>query len=78
MPLDAANMSAHEYVRGLDHLGRTPLTGALILGISARQSLRYASGEARVPETVGRLLVALLRLSTRPRPWPQFKLDLRD
>jgi hypothetical protein len=51
-------MSAKQYVSALAKLGKaglTPYAAAPVLGISVRQSLRYAA-DGRVPATVAKLV----------------------
>lgn len=49
-------MTQLQYLAALHKLKLTPYAAAKVLGISLRQSHRYASGEQSVKETVARLL----------------------
>jgi hypothetical protein len=57
-------MTASQYRMALSQLGFKHHTAARLLSTSRRQSLRYARGQARIPDQVERFLVALLRLSS--------------
>lgn len=53
-------MTQLQYCKALAKLNLTPYSAAPILGISLRQSHRYASGEQPVKETVAKLLACYL------------------
>jgi len=57
-------MTPAEYKAQLELLGLTPYTARAVLGISPRQTYRYASGEAEIPDTVAKLLRAMVALGT--------------
>lgn len=59
-------MTAKQYNTAIAKLKLTPYAAAPLLGISLRQSHRYASGEQPVKETVARLLFMLLRHGVPP------------
>jgi hypothetical protein len=61
LPKFFRRMSADEYTRALEKMGWTPYAAALPLGISLRQSHRYASGNQPVKPAVARLLRMYLR-----------------
>ena len=52
-------MTAKQYVAALERFDLTPYAAAPVIGVSIRQSLRYASGESAVPESVAKLLRAM-------------------
>jgi hypothetical protein len=54
-------MTKTQYCKALAELNLTPYSAARVLGISLRQSHRYASGEQPVKATVALLLQAYLR-----------------
>jgi hypothetical protein len=58
-----ATMTANQYTATLAKLNLTPYSAASLLGISIRQSHRYASGEQPVKETVAILLRLMLATS---------------
>lgn len=53
--------TAAQYMAALSKLSLTPYGAARLLGISLRQSHRYASGEQPVKKTVALLLTMYLR-----------------
>lgn len=53
-------MTKAAYRKALEELNLTPYSAAAVLGISLRQSHRYASGEQPIKETVALLLQAYL------------------
>ena len=59
-------MTKTQYRKALEELKLTPYSAAPALGISLRQSHRYASGEQPIKETVARLLEAYLRHGLPP------------
>jgi hypothetical protein len=54
-------MNSQDYLTALDRLQLTPYTAALHLGISRRQSHRYASGDSPVNPTIVLLLQMYLK-----------------
>lgn len=59
-------MTAETYKATLKMLGLSVYASGGVLGISLRQSQRYAAGEASVPLTIARLLVMFLRHGIPP------------
>jgi predicted transcriptional regulator len=57
-------MKAESYVKALAKLGLSPYSAAPHLGISRAMSFRYAAGSHAIPETVAKLVRALVRLGT--------------
>jgi hypothetical protein len=55
-------MSPEQYLRALHKLGLTVASKATAetLGITVRQSLRYASGENAIPKMMAKLLACLI------------------
>lgn len=53
-------MTFRQYNAALAKLGLTPYAAARVLGISLRQSHRYASGEQPVKDTIAKLLACYL------------------
>lgn len=49
-------MTPKQYVANLKKLGLSVYASGPILGISMRQSQRYASGETEIPATIAKLL----------------------
>jgi predicted DNA-binding protein (UPF0251 family) len=63
----AGKMSKLEYQRVLDHLGINTEEAAPVIGVSRRQSCRYASGDSRIADAVAKLLrVAIAHRLTAP------------
>ena len=56
-----STMTAKQYSEALEKLDLTPYSAAKVLGVSLRQSHRYASGEQPVKRTVALLLAMYLR-----------------
>jgi hypothetical protein len=57
------SMTGTQYSATIAKFGLTPYAAARVLGVSLRQSHRYASGESAIPRPV----VKLLRLALRYR-----------
>jgi hypothetical protein len=53
-------MSPTQYIEALRELGLTPYGGARHIGVSIRQSLRYASGKTEIPEPVAKLITMMI------------------
>jgi hypothetical protein len=67
----AAWMTPAQYIEALRKLGLTPYAAALYIGISIRQSLRYASGESKIPGPVAKLIRMMLKeAKSNPQLWP--------
>jgi hypothetical protein len=64
MPDTKRPMTSKEYRKTCDKLGISIYASARVLGISLRQAQRYAAEEAAIPETVAKLLRAMVRLGT--------------
>jgi hypothetical protein len=60
-------MTKAEYMKALAKLKLTPYGAAKLLGISLRQSHRYAAGDQPVKETVAILLDMYLRHGLPPK-----------
>ena len=60
-------MTCKQYTAALKKLDLTPYGAAPFLGVSRRQSLRYASGEQPISKTVELLIRAYLRHGLPPR-----------
>jgi hypothetical protein len=54
-------MTPEEYATAMAHLGLSHHQMAEIIGVSLRQSMRYASGENPVSEPVAKLIDYLLK-----------------
>ena len=61
MTKHSSTMKAAQYTAAIDRLGLTPYGASPVLGVSLRQSHRYASGESPVPHPVAKLLRLALR-----------------
>ena len=59
-------MTPTQYVAQLAKLGLTPYRAGPVLGISRRQSIRYAQGDAPISETIAKLVQALVALNSAP------------
>jgi hypothetical protein len=57
-------MTPLQYRAACDKLGLTIVGSGPVLGVSKRQAQRYAHGEQPIPETVAKLLRAMIRLGT--------------
>ena len=55
-------MTSASYIEALRKLGLTPYAAAPVIGVSIRQSLRYASGDTPIPEVVAKLVRAFALL----------------
>jgi hypothetical protein len=55
-------MTPAQYTAQLHKLGLTPYAAGPVLGISRRQSIRYAQGDADIPDIVAKLVRALVAL----------------
>lgn len=53
-------MTPDEYRDAIEHLGLSQVAAALLLGVDARTSRRWASGERDVPEPAARFLRYLI------------------
>jgi hypothetical protein len=62
-------MTARQYCEAVMLLGWTVYSAREHLGISRAQSHRYGSGAKPVPETVAKLLQAMLRLQQAGLPY---------
>jgi hypothetical protein len=59
-------MTAKQYADAIDRLGLTQVGAGRFLGIDPRQSRRWIAGDARVPESVAKLLRLMIRLKLKP------------
>jgi hypothetical protein len=55
-------MTPAQYTVQLQELGLTPYAAGPVLGISRRQSIRYAQGDSVIPEVVAKLVKAMVAL----------------
>jgi hypothetical protein len=62
--IEANIMSAKQYRDACTKLGISIYASAKVLGISLSSAQRYAKGSHEIPDTVARLLRALVRLGT--------------
>ena len=59
---DHPTMSPEQFNHAIGRLGLSAYAAAPVLGVSLRQSHRYASGETPVPHPLAKLLRLVLRL----------------
>jgi hypothetical protein len=57
-------MTATQYRKACEQLGLSIIKSADALAISPRQAQRYSLGERPIPETIAKLLRAMIRLGT--------------
>lgn len=62
--LGGRSMTEKTYIRLLAKLELTPYGAGPELGISPRMSMRYAAGTHPIPDTVAKLLRAMVKLGT--------------
>lgn len=62
MPTPKKTMTRTQFNAALSKLGLSVYASAPVLGISLRQAQRYSSGEATIPETIAKLLRAMILL----------------
>ncbi|BEV44402.1 hypothetical protein [Afipia carboxidovorans] len=62
MPTSKKAMTPKQFDAAVAKLGLSVYASAPALGISLRQAQRYSSGEADVPETIAKLLRAMILL----------------
>lgn len=60
-----SQMTAAQYRKILDNLELSIIGAAKVLGISKRQSQRYAAGD-QIPKPVAKLLRLMVRLKLKP------------
>ena len=58
-------MTPAQYREALERIGLSQQRAGLFLGVSKRTGLRYATGEAEIPEGFARLLRLMVRLGLR-------------
>jgi plasmid maintenance system antidote protein VapI len=63
------------YVSNLSRLGLTPYSAAKHLGVSIRQSMRYAAGTQPISAPVALLIEAYLRHGETLRDWISRETD---
>lgn len=61
-PSKSLTLTPAQYTAHLHKLGLTPYAAGPELGISRRQSIRYAQGDSDIPEIVEKLVTALVQL----------------
>lgn len=59
-------MTANEYRAAIEQLGLSQLSAAKFLGVSDRQSRRFALAEADIPAHIAKLLRLMIRLKITP------------
>ena len=59
-------MTAAQYGAAIERLGLTQRAAGAFLGIDERQSRRWIAGDARIPESVAKLLRLMIRLKLYP------------
>lgn len=59
-------MTPKQYAEAIERLGLSQRSAAKFLGVNERQSRRWIAGEARIPESVAKLLRLMVRLKVRP------------
>lgn len=69
-------MTAAEYREALEFLGLSIVGAGPVLGVTGRQSQRYAAG-AEIPITVNRLLEMLIVRGYVPTRWRKARLTPR-
>lgn len=64
--MGAEPMTALQYREAIKRLGLSQRAAGAFLNIDERQSRRWAAGDARIPESVGKLLRLMIRLKLKP------------
>jgi transcriptional regulator with XRE-family HTH domain len=59
-------MTPTQYRTAIERLGLSQVRAAAFLGISDRQSRRFALGEASIPPCIDKLLRLMVRLNLKP------------
>lgn len=59
-------MTPKQYADAIDRLGLSQRAAGAFLGIDERQSRRWIAGDARIPESVAKLLRLMINLKLTP------------
>lgn len=59
-------MTPKQYADAIERLSLSQRGAAAFLGIDERQSRRWIAGDARIPESVAKLLRLMIRLKIKP------------
>jgi hypothetical protein len=59
-------MTPKQYQDAIDRLGLSQRAAGWFLGVGERQSRRWIAGDAKVPESVAKLLRLMVRLKINP------------
>lgn len=59
-------MTPNQYATAIDRLGLTQRAAGAFLGVGERQSRRWIAGDARIPESVAKLLRLMIKLGLKP------------
>ena len=59
-------MTPKQYADAIARLGLSQSAAGRFLGVDERQSRRWIAGDARIPESVAKLLRLMLRLELKP------------
>lgn len=59
-------MTPKQYRAAIDRLGLSQVKAGAFLGVSARQSRRWALGEAEIPKVVAMILRLMVKTRTAP------------
>ena len=59
-------MTPKQYADAIDRLGLSQRAAGAFLGIDERQSRRWIAGDARIPESVAKLLRLMIKLKLTP------------
>ena len=61
---ERAAMTPAQYRKACEQLGLSIIKSGPVLGVAPRTGQRYALGERPIPETIAKLLRAMIRLGT--------------
>lgn len=59
-------MTPNQYRAAIEKIGLSQRSAGTFLGVDERSSRRWASGEAEIPEAVGKLLRLMVKLGLSP------------
>lgn len=59
-------MTPKQYADAIGRLGLSQRAAGRFLGVDERQSRRWIAGDARIPESVAKLLRLMVRLNLKP------------
>lgn len=59
-------MTPKQYADAIERLGLSQRAAGAFLGIDERQSRRWIAGDARIPESVAKLLRLMIKLKLTP------------